>query len=219
MTQPRRREPDPPFSYREAPRRDGGGYPGERADERRARQATRSEPTATGLLAVRWGKLPGRFGVFVVVGSAAVGALLTALTGSAPGTVLGICLVAGTVAGALAVRPRTGYLIIPVPALAYLVAGLIAGLIYNRSSDGSRTLLAVNGTQWIASGFVAMTISTILAIVIMAVRWWRWSTSQGRGQDGSYDRSGGRGPGQRAGRAFLSPPPATWRLRSEDALG
>jgi hypothetical protein len=200
MTQPRRREPDPPYSDRDAPRRNGGAYTATRADERRSRAASRSQPAATGLLAVRWGKLPGRFGVFVVIGSAAVGALLTAVSGSAPGIVLGICLVAGTVAGALAVRPRAGYLIIPVPALAYLGAALIAGLIYNRTSDGSRTLLALNGSQWIASGFVAMSLATAVAIVIMIVRWC-WSASKGHGSGGSYAPARRRAPGQRADRA------------------
>ncbi len=205
MTQPRRREPDPPYSYREARRRNGGGYAAARGDERRPREASRAQSAPTGVRAVQWGRLPGRFGVFVVIGSAAIGALLTAMTGSAPGTVLGICLVAGTVAGALAVRPKTGYLIIPVPALAYLVAALIAGLIYNRGSDGSRTLLAVNGSQWIASGFVAMSIATVVAILIMVVRWWHWSVTEGRDRGESYDSYDpprGRAQGQRAGRAF-----------------
>ena len=151
---------------------------------------------------MRWGKLPGRFGVLVVIGSAAVGALVTAVTGSAPGIVLGACLVAGTVAGALAVRPRTGYLIIPVPAIAYLLAALIAGLIYNRSNDGSGTFLAVNGTQWIASGFIAMCLATGLAIVITALRWRRGSPAKTRGRERSHDPVRGRASGRRADRAF-----------------
>ena len=199
MTQSRWREPEPPYSYREAPRRNGDAYAGTRADERRSREAGHSQPTSANLLVTRWGRLPGRFGVFVVIGSAAIGALLTALTGSAPGLVLGICLVAGTVAGTLAVRPRTGYLIIPAPALAYLVAAVIAGLIYDRSSDGSRTLLAVNSSQWIASGFIAMSIATALAIVIMVVRW-RLSVSRGEGPDRPHAPASGRAANRRSDR-------------------
>lgn len=203
MSQPRWHEPDAPYSYREASRRNDGVYAAARADEPRSRAASRRQPSAASQLAARWGRLPGRFGVLVVIGSAAVGALLTAVTGSAPGIMLGICVVAGTVAGALAVRPRTSYLIIPVPALAYLVAALIAGLIYDRSSDGSRTLLAVNGSQWIASGFVAMAIATGAAIVIMVVRLRLWPTSKGRGSAGPRDPGEGRTRRQRPGRAVL----------------
>ncbi|MGH3157172.1 MAG: DUF6542 domain-containing protein [Streptosporangiaceae bacterium] len=124
----------------------------------------------------RWGNFPGRLGVCVVIGSAALGALLTALTNSEPGGVLGVFLVGGTILAALAVRPRTGYLIIPIPALSYLVAALIAGMIYNRNNDGSSTAVALNAAQWIASGFVAMAVATGLAIVITALRWQRKSS-------------------------------------------
>jgi hypothetical protein len=208
MSHPQWREPEPSYSYREAPRRNGEGYPATRTDERRAREASQARPPAASQLGTRWGRLPGRFGVLVVIGSAAVGALLTALTGSAPGIMLGVCLVAGTLAAAFAVRPRTGYLIIPVPALAYLVAALIAGLIYNRSNDGSGTYLAVNGTQWIASGFIAMAIATGLAIAIMALRW-RWGApAKGRRSVRSREPGTGRAAGRRAGRAVLPPEPA-----------
>jgi hypothetical protein len=192
MSQPPWREPDATYSYREASGRNGAGYAAPRTDEPGPGAGSRARPGAASQLAARWGRLPGRFGVLVVIGSVAIGALLTALTGRSPGIVLSVCLVAGTVAGAFAVRPRTGYLIIPVPALAYLVAALITGLIYDRSNDGSGTFLAVNGTQWIASGFIAMAVATGLAIVIMVVRW-RWSLPlKGR------DR--GSGPDHRAGR-------------------
>jgi hypothetical protein len=111
----------------------------------------------------------------VVIGSAALGALLTAVAGQQPGAVLGVFVVVGTLIAGLAVRRRTGYLIIPVPALSYLVAAMIAGLIYDRSNDASRAALAIDATQWIAGGFVAMAIATLLAIVIFAVRWRRRS--------------------------------------------
>jgi hypothetical protein len=129
--------------------------------------------------------------------------------------VLGVCLVAGTVAGALAVRPRTGYLILPVPAIAYLIAALIAGLIYNRSNDGSSTFLAVNGTQWIASGFIAMAVATGLAIVITAIRWRRFTPLRDEDYRPSRDQGSGRGSGRRADRAFLSPAAAQITLSAD----
>ncbi|HEY3951986.1 MAG TPA: DUF6542 domain-containing protein [Streptosporangiaceae bacterium] len=204
MSQPQWREPEAPYSYREASRRNGGAYAATRTGDRRSREAGRSQPPATSQLARRWGQLPGRFGVLVIIGSAAIGALVTAVTGHAPGIALGVCLVAGTLAGALAVRPRTGYLILPVPAIAYLVAALIAGLIYNRSNDGSSTFLAVNGTQWIASGFIAMAVATGVAIVITAIRWRRFSPLRDEDYRPPRDEHRRTGSGRRADRAFLS---------------
>jgi hypothetical protein len=47
-------------------------------------------------------------------------------------------------------------------------------VIHDRTTDGSQTVLAVNGAQWIASGFFAMCIATALAIVLTLARWpWR----------------------------------------------
>jgi ACR3 family arsenite efflux pump ArsB len=93
------------------------------------------------------------------------------VTGSEPGLILGIFLVAGTAAGALAVHPRAAYLIIPVPALAYLVAAVVAGAIHDHAADSSHTAAAISAAQWIASGFVAMSAATLLAIAVAAVRW------------------------------------------------
>jgi hypothetical protein len=113
-----------------------------------------------------------------VIGCAALGMLATVLSRTEPGSVLGVFVVAGTVAATLAVRPRAAYLVIPVPALAYVVAATIAGLIHDRASDSSLTGLAVHAAQWIASGFLAMSAATLLAIAITAVRWPR----SGRGR-------------------------------------
>ena len=105
-----------------------------------------------------------------MIGSAALGAVGTMLTSGGPGMLLSVCLVAGTVAAGLVVRQREAYLIIPVPALAYLVAALTAGLA--GSGAGSVTDLAVNALQWVAHGFGTMLLATILAIGITAARWW-----------------------------------------------
>lgn len=118
----------------------------------------------------RWGALPGRTGVFIVIGSAALGAAATVAAGSEPGLALGVFLVAGTAAAALAVRPRAVYRIIPVPALGYVAAAIAAGLVHDRAADTSRAVLAVSAVQWISGGFVAMTAATVLAIVMTAAR-------------------------------------------------
>jgi hypothetical protein len=134
-----------------------------------------------------------------VIGGAALGTLVTAATGSEPGYVIGVFLVAATAAAALAVQPRAVYRIVPVPALAYVIAAAIAGLIHDRATDTSRTVIATSATQWIASGFLAMTAATILAIAMTAAR-------------GHRRKRGPRGPGYRlpAAEAVSSrrPPPA-----------
>jgi hypothetical protein len=118
-----------------------------------------------------WGSRPGRLGIALVIGGALAGLLGTVVTGSEPGLILGIFLLAGTAAGALAVHPRAAYLIIPVPALAYLAAAILAGVIRDHAADTSHTALAISAAQWIASGFVAMSAATLLAIGVTVVRW------------------------------------------------
>ena len=122
----------------------------------------------------RWGTLQGGLGVCIIVASAAVGAILTMVARSAPGFLLGLCVVAGTVTASLAVRPRAGRLIFPVPVLSYLVAALISGVVFERPADLSKTALAIDSAQWIADGFFAMALATLLAVVITAARWFRW---------------------------------------------
>ncbi len=146
---------------RSAPRRRDHGPPA----KRRRLPPPRTPP--------RWGSLPWPRGLVLVVGSAAIGTVLSVLSRSEPGPVLGVCLVAGTIAAALAVRSRSVYRIIPAPAIAYLAAAIIAGLIHDRATDTSGTALAIRAAQWIAAGFLAMTAATILAIAIAAIRWQR----------------------------------------------
>jgi Domain of unknown function (DUF6542) len=122
----------------------------------------------------RWGTWQGGLGVCIVVASAAIGAIATIVTRSAPGHPLGILVVAGTVAAALAVRPRAGWMILPVPALAYLVAALLSGVVFDRAADSSRTQLALAAAQWVANGFVAMALATVLAVAITTIRWFIW---------------------------------------------
>jgi hypothetical protein len=118
-----------------------------------------------------WGSLTGRGGVCIVVGGATLGAIITVLAGTSPGPVLGVSLVAATLVAALAIQPRAVYRIIPVPALAYVVTATVAGLIGDRMASTSHTALAVSAAQWTASGFFPMTVATVLAIAVTAIRW------------------------------------------------
>jgi hypothetical protein len=162
-------------------------------DDRSRRGHKHRPPSATGRGPQRWGTLPGGTGVCIVVASAALGGLITAVTGSQPGRVLGVLLVGGTITAALVVRPRATYLVIPVPALAYVVAATLAGLVSDRATGTSGTALALNSAQWIASGFIAMTVATGLAILITLVRWYTSRRSQ---HDPTRPGGEPEGPGQ-----------------------
>ena len=145
----------------------------------RTRQATGPREVRGGrsprrsLGAGRWGALQGGLGVCIIVASAAVGTIATMVTRSAPGFLLGLFVEAGTVVAALAVRPRAGRVIFPVPVLSYLVGALISGFVFNRSGT-SKTALAIGAAQWVANGFFAMALATVLAVAIVAVRWFLW---------------------------------------------
>ncbi len=121
--------------------------------------------------------------------------------GAAPGALLGVFLVAGSVAATCAVQLRRAYLIIPAPALAYLVAAFVAGLIHDRSVDTSHTALAVSATEWIAGGFLWTAGATISVIAVMVARWLASGRARDRrisGRSSSDRRVSGRGPAARS---------------------
>jgi hypothetical protein len=119
----------------------------------------------------RWGRYPAWVGVLTVLAAALLGAGFTVASHGDPGRALGIWVAAGTLAAGISVRARSAYEIIPVPALAYVSAAAIAGLAHDRAVDISRTALTVSATQWIASGFDAMTAATTLAALLALARW------------------------------------------------
>jgi len=173
--------------------------------EVRGRRNPRRSPGAG-----RWGALQGGLGVCIIVASAAVGTIATMVTRSAPGFLLGLFVEAGTVVAALAVRPRAGRMIFPVPVLSYLVGALISGFVFNRSGT-SKTALAIGAAQWVANGFFAMALATVLAVAIVAVRWYLWRRSRPPARpvrrdweardswDDADPRGGARRPGPRPG--------------------
>ena len=124
----------------------------------------------TGRLSM-WGSLRGGMGVCIVISSAALGAIATSASGSEPGFLLGLLVVLGTVTAALAVRPCAGWMILPVPALSYLVAALASGIVAQLNSRLPMMQLAIMAAQWMAGGFFAMTSATVLAAALIAARW------------------------------------------------
>jgi Na+/melibiose symporter-like transporter len=153
-----------------------------------------------------WGTRPGRLGVFTVIAGAFVGFLITAVAGREPGFILGLLVVVATAVAVFAVRPKAVYLVIPAPALAYVVAAVLAGYLHDRAADTSHTALVISAVQWIASGFVAMIAATALAVVVAVGRWTasnrrtglRYGGTSARHADGTLSKSAGGDPGSPA---------------------
>jgi hypothetical protein len=178
-----------------AGRRADDGGAGRRVDRRADRPPGRSW---------RWGRLSGGRGALILVAAALLGAIITVAAKREPGAPLGWLIVAGTLIAGLAVRPRAAYLLVPWPALAYVVFGLAAGVIHNQSNP-SGSGLAVGAAQWIANGFLTMAVATVLAVVIALGRWLldrRASASPAgrrRAEAGAATRTGTGGAGRRRG--------------------
>jgi hypothetical protein len=195
----------------------------------RGRGADRRRRAPGGRLSRIWeGSLRGALGVCVIVGSALIGAIATMVTKSQPGSVLGLFVLAGTVAAALTVQPRTGRLIFPVPALSYLVAALASGVAYDRSAN--KTQIAVGAAQWIASGFFVMVLATLLAVALTTVRWFMWRRDQRDPVAADWSDPDPVAPGSRTGlRPQAGPPrppgtypgtqPTQWRPGSQETRG
>ena len=184
---------------------------------RRSAQRTAQRPRGP----ARWGGLQGGLGVCIIVASAAVGTVATMVVRSTPGPLLGLFVVAGTVIAALAVRPRAGRMILPVPVLSYLVAALISGVVYSRSADTSSTALAISAAQWIANGFFAMVIATVLAVAITTARWYLWRRRRPATRDPGWPPPGagavraGTGPAATGRPAQPRRPRAGWEDSAE----
>jgi hypothetical protein len=138
--------------------------------------------------------------VVIIIAGAAAGTVASVATRRPPGFLLGLFVVAATVCAALAVRPTAVRMILPVPALSYLVAALGTGLVTDRPADHTRTAELIAATQWIADGFFAMALATALAVVLTAVRWYLWR--RGRKARQVSDRA--------------APPPAPGRGRRDE---
>ncbi len=144
--------------YRYQPAAGGHRYEAGRLNQARGPQA-------------RLGSLAPRAGISLIFGAAVLGSVVTIAAGHAPGTLLGWFLVTGTAAAALTVERRRGHLLIPMPAFAYLAAGVAAGLLHDRAQAASKTALAISAARSIASGFLPMTAATIIAALICAARY------------------------------------------------
>lgn len=114
--------------------------------------------------------LTGLIGILILVGVAAVGALIGGLVDGGPGLVLDISLVAGAVLAAGLTESRLAWVVIPMPPLVFAVMAMAAGVIGDQNATSSTTRLATAAGTWVIKGFVAMTAATLLAAAIAIVR-------------------------------------------------
>ena len=195
--------------------------PGDRASGRRA-DRRRADPDALPASSWRWGELSGGRGTLIVVATAVLGAIATVVTKRDPGSLLGWLIVAGTLIAGFAVRPRSAYLLVPVPALAYVVFGLAAGFIRTHS-DPSSSGLAVGAAQWTANGFLIMAAATVLAIVLALGRWLldrrAVASPTGRRRSGPAGRRGPEDRLDRADRARSVPSDSSGLIGQSDEVG
>jgi len=102
--------------------------------------------------------------------AAGVGAFATIVAADGPGTLLGVVLITGALAGVLVVQPKAAYRLVPVPALAGFAAVLLAGAVHDRAADVSRTEVALNALGWMSDGFVSIAAATVVTLVVAVAR-------------------------------------------------
>jgi hypothetical protein len=146
--------------------------------------------------------MPGWAAIGILLAAALIGVIATVVLRQDPGGVLGVCIFAGTVIAGLGANYRSAYLIIPVPALAYVIAAFIAGYIHDKSEITGHLQLAVKVGVWIGDGFSWMLVATVAAIVVAIGRWlWGRQDMLRGGSPGGPRRPGGPGgpgaPGSR----------------------
>lgn len=116
---------------------------------------------------------------------AGVGAFAAIVTGHGPGTLLGVVLIAGALAGVLAVQPQAAYRLVPVPALAGFAAALLAGAVHDRAVDTSHTELALNALGWMSGAFVSIAAATVITLVVAVARF-VWHARRQRVSDDGF---------------------------------
>jgi hypothetical protein len=162
-----------PSPGRQGPRRQG---PGRQGPGSRDAAAAGGWPPAPGQPRpvpplFRWiGRVPTAGAMVIFFGAAIAGAIGTAASNRDPGFLLGFMIIAGSVIAALCIRRKAVYLLIPLPALTYLVLAFVTGYAHDRALGTSKTALASDGAQWLGNGFLAIVVATVLVLIIFGAR-------------------------------------------------
>ena len=173
-------------------------------------------------------RLAGRpaISLSIFFGAALIGAIGTVATHADPGFLLGFMIIVGAGIAALCIRRKAVYVLIPLPALTYLVLAVLTGYIHDRSLGTSTTALASDFTQWLSGGFTGICLATVLVLLIFGARLLlsrqlvsgQFQTSAQRSSSGRFPRAPMAPPtrADRAPRRERAPwdDPDTWNDRA-----
>jgi len=115
--------------------------------------------------------MSGWAAILIVVAATLIGVIATIAAKRDPGSILGIAIIAGTIAAAFGVRYNSAYLLVPAPTFAFVIGSIASGYVHDRAVDTGQTELAVHAAEWIGAGFLWMSGGTIVALVIALGRW------------------------------------------------
>ncbi|MGH3165318.1 MAG: DUF6542 domain-containing protein [Trebonia sp.] len=136
----------------------------------------------------------------------------TVATHRDPGFFLGFMIIVGSCIAALCIRRKSIYLLIPVPALTYLVLAAVVGYIHDRSMGTATTTLATDSAQWLGGGFAGICLATILVLLILGIR----LLMSRQLVSGQFQMSAQRSSNGRFPRAPMAPPARTERAPRRD---
>lgn len=131
-----------------------------------------------------------------------VGAIGTVAAHRDPGFLLGFMIIVGSAIAALCIRRKAVYLLIPLPALTYLVLAFVTGYIHDHAMGTSKTALASDAAQWLGGGFIGIVVATVLVLLIFGAR----LLASRQLVSGQFSMSGQHSPGERFPRVPMSPP-------------
>ena len=87
-----------------------------------------------------------------------------------PGFLLGFGLIVGSFIASLAIRRHSLYVLIPLPALTYLVLAIVTGYAHDHALGSSTEILGTDFLQWIGGGFSGICVATILVLIVFGTR-------------------------------------------------
>jgi hypothetical protein len=121
---------------------------------------------------LRWlGTMSTVAAALVLAGATLIGVVATLVAGKEPGDLLGLFVIVGSLAAVLGVRRGAAHLFFPLPALAFFVAAVAAGVIHDRHIALSKAGLVATFPQWVAGIFWPAVVATILVLLAGGARW------------------------------------------------